>query len=1301
MPSSTKDLFINTADNPNLNDQHYFLAHSATQKMKPIHNTGNFCFSAQRPRSISQNPGVPFYIFAPDYRETSGGIRVVHFLCHILNELGEEAYILNAKSVSKNLRTPQLTFAKLEEHYLAERTPVTIYPEIIHGNPASTPLVIRWLLNVPGHLGKPIEFEEKDLIFFYEAWCLPKGMEGLPLFIHPVVDAVFNNENNPDDSHRDLECYYASKYHLGKKPILPEHKELTSVGQEIKRTPKELAEIFRKAKVLYCYEPSGIISEAQACGCPVLLIRSHYFPLPPEDTHHNIPGLAIYGEVNAFEKALKTLPQISERHARNRTDTWQMAIQMVGKVYSAQRDLEQNGKPLLNNGQKLWSLPKSERASAVDELKDYYLGTGLYFTDLDGIGRVTPSLEQAYARRSAIFKSQLDRSHQSWLDKRAFLATDTQFLDFPASPNGIIPSEFHLLIRLGASETNLLADTLDALSMQIDDRWILDIVSQLPSPEGMDEIPNIRWHTVDSPGLVKSCLDDLVLASPCNWIIELPAGARPDILYLARLAKEAKRSPNVVAFYVDDDCCDDKETRFSPRYKPAVNPAYLQSVDLAGPLCVSKKAWTSSGGASLAAGSPWYDQLVRISEHYGWNAIAHISDILITYYMSFPSAPDSCVDTLEKSLKARGIAADVGYLTPDSWEIHYKPAKLPAISVAVLSQGQLEFITRCVSSLIKVTQYPDYEIVIVTKPLDGDPDYDNWLRAIQQQADGPRIRVAFAPTDASFSALCNQAIATAENDFAVLLREEVVIVQDLWLDELARPAQLDDVAVVAPLIHLAGKANLGASGSVLGLMGEFGTPYGGSAALGDAGYLNYLKVTRDVAAPPSSCMLLRKSSYLQVGGMDVDALGNHFSEIDLSLKFRNAGMRCLVHPRSGVVFGGETSPYDLGYRLQSLTSKREASRTLRQRWGTQSLKDPYWNPNLSLSTATPIPETEFRAQWQYMPSDKPRILANPLGNGQGDFRISSPLSAVRKAGLAMECSWRQKVESVARYFTAHEIAQLDPTTVIIQNYIHDIALAALDDWHASSTRPFIVYTLDDLINDLDVTNPFRKHIPPNSRTRFRYALERCDRLVLSTEYLADTYRHFISDIKVIPNRLEKDVWLPLASEKRTAAKPRIGWAGGSTHQGDLILLKEIIEKTRNEADWIFFGMCPDEIRPLLAEYHDLVPFQDYPAYLASLNLDIAVAPLAHSPFNQGKSNLRLLEYGALGIPVVCTDIDPYQKSPACRVANSPNDWIAAIRERIYDPDAREREGKAMRDWVRRNYILEEHLNEWLQAHLPN
>ena len=64
-------------------------------------------------------------------------------------------------------------------------------------------------------------------------------------------------------------------------------------------------------------------------------------------------------------------------------------------------------------------------------------------------------------------------------------------------------------------------------------------------------------------------------------------------------------------------------------------------------------------------------------------------------------------------------------------------------------------------------------------------------------------------------------------------------------------------------------------------------------------------------------------------------------------------------------------------------------------------------------------------------------------------------------------------------------------------------------------------------------------------------------------------------------------------------------------------------------DWVFFGMCPEEIKPYIKEEHAFVDIEAYPEKLASLNLDLAVAPLEEHDFNIAKSNLRLLEFRIL------------------------------------------------------------------------
>lgn len=896
----------------------------------------------------------------------------------------------------------------------------------------------------------------------------------------------------------------------------------------------------------------------------------------------------------------------------------------------------------------------------------------------------------------------IDDAYVRWQQSRYFFSEDVTTIKTSVARCTQAP-KIHLVMRLTQGQETLLADTLDSLIQQLHGEWHLDIVTTLPSPDGLDELPCIGWHTLDKPGKAKEIIDFLANARKFDWLFEIPTGTRLNPLCLWRLAAQSKEQPDACAFFIDDDCRDNTGEHHSPRFKPGCNPGSLQSADLAGPVCLRQDAWQATGGASQRDGSPWFAHLLRVADKFGWETIRHIPEILITYPDYFPSDTESCIFALVEGFQAKAINAEIIPVTAHSWCIRYPLKQAPSVSIVIISIGQLDLLSRCLTSIIEKTEYPNFEIIIALTNLLGAPDLDIWLNNTEQ-TNKPQIRIVRTEIDGNYATRCNAAAMASSNDFLLFLKEETVVIQEKWLEELVRAGAQPGIGGVSPRMIQPGSAMIENAGSVLGLNGIVGAPYQGKTKLGEElGYLDCIHVARDVSTLPAACMLIRKESYVSAGGMDESDLGNHLAEADLCLKIRRNGERLIYQPLSNIVSSDpKEAVFDIepSHVATQMLSETHAKQVFFERWYPEAAVDRYWNPALSLTTSIPAPELEFHARWQAIPSELPRILAHALPNGQGDYRITSPLSALSKAGMASECMWRQRIKGEPRFHSIAEIVRLKPDSVIVQNYTITPALAALQEWDAAGCRPFTVYALDDLITDMDVTNPFRKDIPANARARLQYALKRCDRLVVSTDYLAEAYQGFISDIRVVPNRLEQASWLPLRSQRRTSNKPRIGWAGGTTHQGDLLLLKGIIEQTRDEADWIFFGMCPEEIRPLLAEYHPLVKFSEYPGYLASLNLDLAVAPLAETPFNRGKSNLRLLDYGVLGIPVVCTDIEPYRNSPACCVNNSVAEWTEAIRARIHDPEAREREGDTIRRWVLDGYLLEKHLEEWLEAHLP-
>ena len=135
---------------------------------------------------------------------------------------------------------------------------------------------------------------------------------------------------------------------------------------------------------------------------------------------------------------------------------------------------------------------------------------------------------------------------------------------------------------------------------------------------------------------------------------------------------------------------------------------------------------------------------------------------------------------------------------------------------------------------------------------------------------------------------------------------------------------------------------------------------------------------------------------------------------------------------------------------------------------------------------------------------------------------------------------------------------------------------------------------------------------------------------------------------------------------------------------------------------MFFGMCPEKLRGYVYEVHAGIDIESYPAALAALDLDLALAPLEQNLFNECKSNLRLLEYGACGFPVVCTDIRCYQGDlPVTRVKNRFRDWVDAIRMHISDLDATAQQGDALKAAVLNGWMLEgENLELWRKAWMP-
>ena len=110
---------------------------------------------------------MKFLFYIVDANWKYGGTMVLHELSKILSDLGEDVYltVTNAKFPENNSKIINQNEAM---QLAAADDCVTIYPEIVYGNPFCAKNVVRWVLYYPGGhgMGDTI-YDESEYVFTY------------------------------------------------------------------------------------------------------------------------------------------------------------------------------------------------------------------------------------------------------------------------------------------------------------------------------------------------------------------------------------------------------------------------------------------------------------------------------------------------------------------------------------------------------------------------------------------------------------------------------------------------------------------------------------------------------------------------------------------------------------------------------------------------------------------------------------------------------------------------------------------------------------------------------------------------------------------------------------------------------------------------------------------------------------------------------------------------------------------------------------------------------------------------------
>lgn len=773
------------------------------------------------------------------------------------------------------------------------------------------------------------------------------------------------------------------------------------------------------------------------------------------------------------------------------------------------------------------------------------------------------------------------------------------------------------------------------------------------------------------PQALAGQLNQLIQASSFDWVLLVRAGEQFTPAGLTSVALELPGAAACASVFADY-ATRDAQGQVCIGLRPGFNLDLLLSnpAVMAGHWIFKREALLGIGGFIEGFDQAMELELIlRLVNQHGTNAFGHIPEPLL---FSGACAIEASTGRLaiEQHLHARGYNhVQVTPLETGHFVIDYGHAHQPLVSIVVVANSDLTALERCLTSVLEHTQYPHYELLVVECGHESQ-SVSQWLQDVEQFTQG-QLRIVRGQGQLTASAARNLGAEQASGEFLLFFSSQSVVIHGQWLQQLLNHGLRPEVAVVGGKGFTA-QGKISHAGLLPGVFSGGGRVFAGEA--GEAtGYHNRLQLDQNYSAVSQDCMLVRAALFIEAGGFDAPTFADEGADIDLCVRLGQHGYLVVWAARCMYINTTEVAPF-----------AESTQRALCERWLTALARDPACNANISLDDRSGTMLGSLALTWRPLVSlGAPVVLAHVDQHSD---------SAWHRLGQSLHRHQQQAVlqaAQVERMPGVVELERLGAQAIVLHGRPEQAKLQALRDIkrYSSAAR---VYELDVL---------------PESREDMqllREILAEVDRVVVATAMMAEVGRHLHSDVRLIETRLNPESWLGVPEPgAQRSARPRVGWLGLLDDADDLAAIGAVIECLSAEVDWVIHGACPPALRAHIKELHPAVAPSQRPQALARLDLDLALAPLRTSLASEFKGPERLLEYGACGYPVICSDMPGYRNSlPVTRVNNTPEDWVQAIRVHLADRLGLRQAGLQLRAVVRREWMLDQPtLDAWRSAWL--
>jgi FkbM family methyltransferase len=422
------------------------------------------------------------------------------------------------------------------------------------------------------------------------------------------------------------------------------------------------------------------------------------------------------------------------------------------------------------------------------------------------------------------------------------------------------------------------------------------------------------------------------------------------------VAEAINRHPEAGLIYSDEDKVNESGLRIEPYFKCDWNYDLFLSQNMITHLGVYKTELLQKIGGFREGfeGSQNYDLALRCIEQLDTSQIVHIPRVLYHWRMHQASAAQNTQSksyayaaterALNEHLARKGVSARAERHPECCWyRVRYNlPEPAPLVTLIIPTRNSLHLIRQCIFSILRKTDYSNYEILIIDNGSD-DPQTLAYFDIIRSD---PRFRILRDDRSFNYSALNNRAVQVAQGELVGLINNDIEVISREWLTEMVSIALQPGVGAVGARLWYPNNT-LQHGGVILAGSGIAGHSHK-HLPKGNPGYFGHAILQQSFSAVTAACLVVRRSVFLEVGGFEEENLKVAFGDVDFCLRVREAGYRNVWTPyaeayhRESATRGYEDTP-------EKQTRLAAEARYMQDRWGSLLLNDPAFSPNLILN----------------------------------------------------------------------------------------------------------------------------------------------------------------------------------------------------------------------------------------------------------------------------------------------------------------------------------------------------------------